>query len=108
MPVIYNEDNSKYYWRMSKEEQYENIPEWFVKALDEYINDGIYRGSSVFMVILESDLFKTLGCVDMEIRKELKNIVDLIYNDCPSDCWGSDENIKYWIEKHGFNVNNRV
>ena len=66
-------------------------------ALERYLNHGIMPGS--FMTaVLENDLMESFGRADVSNSANLKNIVGYIYNNVPSNAWGSKERVKDYLK----------
>jgi hypothetical protein len=76
-------------------------------SLDRYVNHKIETGSFL-RAVLENDLLRAVGKADKENLKNLPEIVSYIYNELPSNCWGSPIWVKKWLgefeegeQKHG-------
>jgi len=68
-----------------------------IKAtLDLYVNNRIPTGSFL-QACLENNLAEAFGRADEFNRENLFEIVQYIYNDMPSCCWGSREIVKAWL-----------
>ena len=46
--------------------------------------------------VLRNDLKEAVGRADEEALDNLPHIVAYLYNDCPSDCWGSTARVADW------------
>lgn len=88
--------------------QYENIPENLIRSLELFLTLGCPVGGFL-SAVLENDLRKSISFADMDSRKELFNIVSLIYNFFPgrfmkSGCLQEfySDTIRYNIDSGGF------
>jgi len=73
------------------------IPQRFKESIDRYVQHGISTGSFL-QSVLENDLKGAIGRADTEALLSLKDIVQYCYNEIPSECWGSKENVKDWLQ----------
>ena len=79
---------------------YESLPEGLQGGMKRYVEQGIKPGS--FMTaVLENDLFGALAQADEMNRDRLYDICKWLYNEAPSQCWGSKEKVEAWIAKGG-------
>ena len=76
---------------------YELLPEHMRGAARRYIETGIPPGSFLQAVIC-NDLREALGRADHINAANMQDIVGFFYNEAPSQCWGSLENMKTWIQ----------
>jgi len=67
-------------------------------SLERYEKHKIETGSFL-RAVLENDLFKAMGRADLESRANLFEIVQYIYSNLRSDCYGDREAVKKWLEK---------
>jgi hypothetical protein len=74
------------------------IPERMMGGIKRYIEHGIKPGSFLRAVI-QNDLREAVGAADDENMANLPAYVAYFYNEAPSDCWGSPENMEAWIER---------
>lgn len=81
---------------MAWSSDYHRIPQGVRDALDRYVTHGISPGSFT-RAVLENDLFEALGRGDLESTAALPAICGYVYNELPSDCWGSPEKVVAWI-----------
>lgn len=66
-------------------------------ALERYLNHGIMPGS--FMTaVLENNLMEAFGRADICNEANMKNIVGYMYNNIPSNTWGSPERVKDYLK----------
>lgn len=73
-----------------------NISESVKGALDRYIQYGIAPGGFLYAV-LSNDLFAAVGRADRENIANLQKICGYVYNEIPSNAWGSEAAIEKWI-----------
>ena len=69
-------------------------------SLQLYIEIGRPTGGFL-RAVLENNLSESLGRADDVNGPLLKNIVQYLYWDAPSSCWGSPEKVRAWIRKGG-------
>jgi len=81
---------------------YNGLPEGLKGGLQRYIEHGIEPGSFL-QAVLRNDLMGSFAQADIHNRYLLFDIVRWLYNEAPSQCWGSSEKVKAWIEKGGIN-----
>lgn len=72
------------------------IPEYMKEALDRYVNQKIMPGSFL-QAVLCNDLFGAMGRADSNNRAALYSIVQYIYNELPSNSWGSAKIVKEFL-----------
>lgn len=72
------------------------IPDHMMGGLERYINHGVEPGDFLTAVI-ENDLAEAVGRADAENMHNLPAYVGYLYNEAPSQCWGSPEKMKAWI-----------
>lgn len=78
------------------------IPEHTRAALDRYVNQRIFPGSFL-IAVLSNDLFGAMAKADFQNQSCLRDICEYIYNELPSNCWGSHDLIYKWVEKDFYN-----
>lgn len=66
------------------------------ESLDLYVKNRIPPGGFL-MAVLCNDLVDAVGRADATNKLMLPEIVACCYNELPSDCWGSPENVKEWL-----------
>jgi hypothetical protein len=67
-------------------------------SLDRYGETGVPTGSFL-QAVLSNDLMDAVGRADDTSLLNLHRICMHVYNELPSDCWGSREKVKAFIEK---------
>lgn len=75
------------------------VPLGLAEGLEAYIEEGQEPGGFLYAV-LTNDLFEAVGRADRVNRLALTAIVEWVYNEAPSTCWGSKERVKAWMEEH--------
>lgn len=73
------------------------IPDNIKNAIDLYVETGRPAGSFT-MGVLANDLTKAVQHADPTSLAHLREIVGYCVWDIPSNCWGSHEKVKEWIE----------
>ena len=69
-------------------------------SLDRYANNHIPTGGFL-KACLENNLREAFGRADDFNRENLSEIVQYMYNDIPSNCWGSKEIVEKWLKNEG-------
>jgi len=69
-------------------------------AIERYVLRGADVGDFMTAVI-ENNLREAIGRADYENLAAIQQIVQLFYNYCPGNCWGSKENRLAWQKHHG-------
>lgn len=72
------------------------ISEHMMDALQRYIRDRIPPGGFL-MAVLENNLASAVGRADLINRRNLPAFAAYLYNNAPSDCWGSPEKVAKWL-----------
>ena len=69
------------------------------RAIDLYASDGVPTGGFL-RAVLEHDLFEAFGAADEENARDMHEIVRYIHWEVPSNCHGSREHVRAWIDAH--------
>jgi len=70
-----------------------------IKAgLDRYRDEHISTGGFLRRV-LENDLFGAFAKADEGNQQDMLSIIQYIYNELPTVCYGSPEQVKEWLER---------
>lgn len=77
---------------------YTLIREDIIASLERYVKHGIKCGDFL-TAVLANDLTEACGRADDDNQRTLFHIVAYIYNELPSDCWGSYTRVDGWIER---------
>ena len=75
------------------------IQEHMMAAIRRYIDHGIPPGDFLRAVLI-NDLAEAVGRADDENMVIIPAFVAYLWNECPSDCWGSIDKVNAWIENH--------
>ena len=67
-------------------------------AFARFVEYGILPGSFLTSV-LENNLRESFAHADELNKANLFWVVSFCYNVLPRDCWGSPENVNYWVAK---------
>ncbi len=73
-----------------------SIPTYILNALQRYIENGDPPGDFLSAVIC-NDLTEAVARADDHNVLNLPAYVAYLYNEAPSECWGSKENMQAWI-----------
>jgi hypothetical protein len=76
------------------------VPEHLRGGLDRYIVHGIKPGDFL-TAFLSNDLMETLGRADDKSRAGFFGLASFLYNEAPSGCFRSPENVARWIAEGG-------
>jgi hypothetical protein len=84
-----------------------NIPDHMVGSIESYILHGSPPGQFLTAVI-SNDLKQAVSYADNMNQLLLPHYVKLLYNHAPMDCWGSEETMKSWIDRHKLKRNEPI
>ncbi len=73
------------------------IPARMLDAVNRYIQDGDPPGDFLTAVIT-NDLREAIARADDHNQINLPAYVAFLHNEAPSQCWGSPEKMKTWME----------
>lgn len=76
--------------------EYPMIPQTTLRSLGLYVNKGITPGGFLYSV-LSNDLFGAIAKADSANGAAIREICIYIYNELPSDCWGSREVVNKYL-----------
>jgi hypothetical protein len=79
---------------------YDAIPSHTKYTMDAYVERGQPMGDFL-NAVFTNNLIEAVGRADSDNSKALKLIVQYMYNQLPSECWGDKATIKAWIEMGG-------
>jgi len=88
------------YEHASDRSEYANIPERTKDTIKSFVLYG-RPGGSFLEAVLMNDLFRAMALADEENKEALEDIVKLVYNHCPSPCWGNNGQYEEWLAKGG-------
>lgn len=74
---------------------YRRIRPDIIEAIDRWAATGTPTGSFV-QAVLENNLCEAVGRADNDNLEALPAIVGYVYNEVPSQCWGSPEKVEAW------------
>ena len=74
------------------------IPNRMMPGIKRYIEDGI-QPSRFLTAVIQNNLSEACGQADDENIQNLPTYAAYFYNEAPSDCWGSKEKMKTWIDQ---------
>jgi hypothetical protein len=75
-----------------------DLPRHFYDSLKLYLECGCPPGQFL-RAVLSNDLVGAVNRADEEALAGLRRIVQFVYNDLPSTCWGSPEKVSAWINQ---------
>ena len=73
------------------------IPDHMMDGLTRYIESGIPPGDFL-SAVLSNNLHEAVTRADDENVKNLPAYLGYLVNEAPSNCWGSREKVKEWIQ----------
>ena len=76
------------------------VPEHLFNGLRNFALHGLEPGGFMF-ALLSNDLRRSCELADAISGPAIFEIVSYIYNELPSNCWGSPEKVKAWLELGG-------
>lgn len=80
--------------------RYPGVPEHTRGALERYVEHRIEAGGFL-TAVLANDLFTAFARADQINRHAMFDIVQFIFNEVPSSCWGSYETVEEWLSRRG-------
>lgn len=75
--------------------RYEMVKTDTLDTLDNFVKFG-WRPGSFCQAVLENNLMEAFARADQENRAALFYICEYVYNELPSGCHGSPENVELW------------
>lgn len=76
---------------------YPAVREDMIGALERYVTQRISPGGFL-TAVLSNDLREAQGRADDYNARTLNAIVGLCYTGLPSECWGSSERVRNWLQ----------
>jgi hypothetical protein len=77
-----------------------DLPAHFYATLKLYLEHGCQPGQFLTAVLC-NDLSQAVAHADDEAMAALQRIVQFVYNDMPSPCWGNLDKVRAWMrEEH--------
>lgn len=80
-----------------------HIPERMADEITAYIHNGRPLGGFLHKVFC-NDFVEAISRADNENNENMDNLqayAAYLHNECPMDCWGSEEAVKHWIKVGG-------
>ena len=81
-----------------KEIDWEKCPEHIREGLKNYVLNHISTGGFLHAVLV-NDLFSAIGRADETNKLEIHKIIQFIYNELPTTCYGSQESYLKWLAR---------
>ena len=75
---------------------YSKIPSETLGALDRYVNKRIEIGGFLYAVLC-NNLKGAVALADDNNIRIIPQLVMYIYNEIPSECWGSNDKVNKWL-----------
>ena len=73
-----------------------NLPRHFYDSLKLYLELGC-RPGHFLQAVLSNDLVAAVGRADDEAMASLRPIIQFVYCNIPSPCWGSPDKVQRWL-----------
>jgi hypothetical protein len=70
--------------------------DYMVEAIQRYVEHGLQPGHFL-LAVLQNDLYGACARADLVNRHRIFEIVQYLYNEVPSACWGSKEKVAAWL-----------
>lgn len=83
---------------MSRDVNYTLLPEHMRDGARGYVEFGLAPGGFL-SAVLENNFVDAFGKADAINRASLHDWAIWLWNEAPSDCWGSREKVRAWIER---------
>lgn len=77
------------------------VPEPQRAAIARYVEQGVYPGTALTLILENRPLGDILGHVDAETEIALGSIWRFLYNGVGSPAWGTPERVAAWRERGG-------
>lgn len=74
------------------------VPEHLHDGLLLYVHEHIPMGHCL-TAIVSNDLREAFARADEETAAAMRQIVRWLYNEAPSNCWGSPERVRAWLTR---------
>tara|TARA_R100001086_G_scaffold223929_1_gene141764 strand:- start:114 stop:452 length:339 start_codon:yes stop_codon:yes gene_type:complete len=74
-----------------------NAPIHILDSINRYVEHGIEPGGFV-TAVLSNNLVATFRAADAKSLRGLSDILQYIYLEIPSACWGSEAKVKAWTK----------
>jgi hypothetical protein len=73
------------------------IPDRILAGIERYTEKHIKPGDFL-LAVFQNDFVDAVARADPDTAVNLKAYMGYLYNVAPSDCWGSPEKVKAWLE----------
>lgn len=77
---------------------YDMLPEHMRSAMRLYIEQHIPPGGFL-TAVLSNKLVESFAKADQINQENMLNFVMFLYNEAPSECWGSEEKVDQWLNR---------
>jgi hypothetical protein len=77
-------------------EDYSQIPRHMMESMVRYMHDRIEPGGFLYAVVT-NDLKGAVARADSTNIELIPVYVSFLYNEAPSECWGSNEKVGKWL-----------
>ena len=81
-------------------EKYPKAPPLIVEGILGYAKGSSDPGGFLY-ALLCNDLFGAVGRADNNSFAGLEDIMSIVWNEVPSRCWGSKEEVDRWLDGKG-------
>ena len=97
---------------MSKLENWQSpesdrIPAYMHDSIVAYIMEGV-RPGDFLTAVLQNDLCAAVNRADADNHRALRSWATFLYNEIPSQAWGSEQNFESWIASHNKSASERL
>lgn len=79
---------------------YSGLPEGLRDGMRNYIEESLPAGHFL-TAVLSNNLTEAFGRADALNIVLMHSIVQWVYNEAPSTCWGSPEKVRAWLMPRG-------
>jgi len=73
------------------------MPDLLLEALQRYVMEHCHTGSFLHSV-LTNNLLMAVSHGDDDSLASLREIIRLLVNEVPSECWGTESKVKEWLK----------
>jgi hypothetical protein len=75
---------------------YDTLPDYMQEGMKRYIEDGIKPGSFMYHILC-NDFPRAIRSSDRANKHNLLVYAEWLINEAPGECWGSVDNVRYWM-----------
>lgn len=76
---------------------YEMLPVHIRNGMRDYVEEGVMPGHFIQSVLM-NDLVEAFARADATNSRRMRDIVEFVYNELPTPCWGSAQAIQTWVD----------